>query len=171
MNTRIHCPEILCHAGAVRDVSAEFDLSGLDLPLAVVEGPVRLDAALEGVLEGLVVAGSVAADVRLRCARCLYEEVRPVETTVMELFSADPELEEDDEVYPAEADSIDVEQLLVDAVVLAVPESPVLCEVTPEECPRFRELVAAGKVQTTVGDIDPRWAALSGLLDETDKET
>lgn len=176
MSSRVSVAEVLCKPGAVRDLSAEFELPPLELPLAEVSGPVRLDAALEGVLEGVVVAGRVAAGVRMSCARCLHTEDRPVEVEVAELFSSDLDVEGDDEVYPVHGEEIDVAQMLVDAVVLAVPESPVLCEGPPQECPRYLELqqsnpaAAAGMVEPGVGT-DPRWAALSGLFEDMERET
>lgn len=175
MSTRISVAEVLARPGAVRDLSAEFELPRVELPLAEVAGPVRVDAALEGVLEGVVVAGSVAAPVRMSCARCLHTEVRTVEASVAELFSADPAVEAEDDVYPVTGDEIDVAQMLVDAVLLAVPESPVLCDTAPEECPRYLEMRAANPLPTGVtaqdDGTDPRWAALSGLLEQMERET
>lgn len=175
MSSRVSVAEVLRKPGAVRDLSAEFELPRLELPLAEVVGLVRVDAALEGVLEGVVVAGTVAAQVRMSCARCLHSEDRPVEVAVAELFSSDPDVEGDDEVYPVAGEEIDLGQMLVDSVVLAVPESPVLCDGPPQECPRYLELqesnpVDAGTVEPG-GGTDPRWAALSGLLEEMERET
>lgn len=175
MSTRVSVAEVLRKPGAVRDLSAEFEFPRVELPLAEVVGPVRLEGALEGVLEGVVVAGTASAQVRMSCARCLYTEVRPVEAPVTELFSSDPDVEAEDDVYPVSGDEIDLGQMLVDAVVLAVPESPVLCGGPPQECPRFLELQAAtpAGVDTveTGGGADPRWAALSGLLEQMERET
>lgn len=175
MSTRISVAEVLHRPGAVRDLSAEFELPRVELPLAEVAGPVRVDAALEGVLEGVVVAGSVAAPVRMSCARCLYSEVRTVAAPVTELFSSDPDIESEDDVYPVTGDEIDVAQMLVDAVVLAVPESPVLCDMDPQECPRYLEMRAANPLPTDAtgrgDDMDPRWAALGGLLEQMERET
>lgn len=175
MSSRVSVAEVLRKPGAVRDLSAEFELPRLELPLAEVVGLVRVDAALEGVLEGVVVAGNVAAQVRMSCARCLHAEERRVEVAVTELFSSDPDVEGEDDVYPVHGEEIDVAQMLVDSVVLAVPESPILCDGPPQECPRYLELqesnpAAAGMVEAG-GGTDPRWAALSGLLEDMERET
>ncbi|MBX7160314.1 MAG: YceD family protein [Acidimicrobiia bacterium] len=174
MSTRVTVAEVLHKPGAVRDISVELELPHVELPLAEVVGPVRLDGALEGVLEGVVVAGSATAQVQMSCARCLHTEVRPVVAAVAELFSADPGVEADDDVYPVAGEEIDLGQMLVDAVVLAVPESPVLCDGPPRDCPRYLELQAAtpdGVTTADTGGTDPRWAALSGLLEQMERES
>lgn len=175
MSNRINVAEILRKPGAVSGISAEFELPSVELPLAEVAGPVQVDGALEGVLEGVVVAGTVGAPVRLSCARCLHREVRLIEASVAELFSPDPDVEAADDVYPVAGDEIDVGQMLVDAVVLAVPESPILCDGPPQQCPRYLELQAANSSGAVASDddgaTDPRWAELTGLLEQMERET
>ena len=103
--------------------------------------------------------------------RCLEPIDDEVEVTFQELFVYDdqqparPTTTEDDEVSRLEGDLLDLEPLLRDAVVLALPFQP-LCE---DDCPGCAPSAAPG--WRTIPDhahdeaIDPRWAGLAALQD------
>ncbi len=117
-----------------RTVPAPADL-GIEV-LSVPEGsPVELDLRLEAVMEGVLVTGTATADLRGECVRCLEPIVDRLDVTFQELFVYDAEpgtdAAEDPEVSMLEDDLVDLEPLLRDAVVLALPFQP-LCG---EDCP------------------------------------
>ena len=117
--------------GSQREVSltvpapAELGIEVLSVP----EGaPVELDLRLEAVMEGVLVTGTANAVVEGECARCLEPIREDIEVTFQELFVYDDtrhgardDLDEDDEVSRLEDDLVDLEPLLRDAVVLALP--------------------------------------------------
>jgi uncharacterized protein len=123
--------------GIQREVSlsvpAPADL-GIDV-LRVREGePVEIDLRLEAVLEGVLVTGTARAELSGECARCLEPISETTEVTFQELFLYDDDRgssEEDDEVSMLKGDLFDLEPLLRDAVVLALPFQP-LCR---DDCP------------------------------------
>ena len=134
--------------GSQREVSlkvpAPADL-GIEV-LRVTEGsPVELDLRLEAVMEGVLVTGTAHASLDGECARCLEPISDDIEVRFQELFvyedHALPE-DEDDEVSMLQDDLVDLEPILRDAVVLALPFQPLCKEDCPGLCPECGALLA-----------------------------
>ena len=85
------------------------------------EVPLRADLLLEGTSGGIFVRGRVAVTARYTCRRCLAEWEEPAEVDVAEVLGSDPESE-----YRLAGEEADLEPLLRDAVLLALPLRP-LC--------------------------------------------
>ncbi len=140
--------------------------------LGVPEGsPVELDIRLEAVVEGVLVTGSARAVLAGECVRCLEELSRDIFADFQELFVYDEEDaddDEDDETSRLEGDLVDLEPLLRDAVVLALPFQP-LCQ---DDCPGLCTECGARLVEDPdhqhEAPVDPRWAALGTLKQEHD---
>lgn len=156
-----------------RTVPAPADL-GIEV-LSVPEGaPVELDLRLEAVMEGVLVTGTASAALEGECARCLEPIRDEFEVTFQELFVYDDirdsaEAEEDDEVSMLQDDLVDLEPLLRDAVVLALPFQPLCQDDCPGLCPECGVRLADEPDHAHEAAIDPRWAALTELKqDPTD---
>jgi uncharacterized protein len=130
-----------------RTIDAPKDL-GLQGVIGVPEGaPVELDLRLESVMEGVLVTGTARAQAEGECVRCL----EPLD-----------DAEEDEDRLFIEDGLFDLEPVLRDAVVLALPMQPVCqddCLGLCSEC---------GERLTDDPDhhhdaVDIRWAALQGL--------
>jgi DUF177 domain-containing protein len=128
--------------------------------------PLELDLRLESVVEGVLVSGTVRAATTGECARCLAPVTDEVTAEVQELFayqeSTTEETTEQDEVSHLVDDLLDVEPVVRDAVVLALPLSP-LCR---QECPGLCPDCGVGLDDLPAdhshpASIDPRWAALA----------
>ncbi|NYI43376.1 uncharacterized protein BJ993_000456 [Nocardioides aromaticivorans] len=143
--------------------------------LSVPEGaPVELDLRLEAVMEGVLVTGTASAVLEGECARCLEPIHDELEVTFQELFVYDDirdsaEAEEDDEVSMLQDDLVDLEPLLRDAVVLALPFQPLCQDDCPGLCPECGVRLIDEPDHAHEAPIDPRWAALTKLeQDPTD---
>jgi uncharacterized protein len=118
-------------AGAAREESRTIPApDALRVELAEVPAgtEVELSVRLEAVHEGVLVTGTATAPVSGECARCLEPVTSSVEASFQELYHYEPspeEADEDDELL-LEVDLLDLEPVLRDAVVLALPLSP-LC--------------------------------------------
>jgi DUF177 domain-containing protein len=146
---------------------------GLEL-LRVPEGaPLDLDLRLESVTEGVLVTGTVSGPLTGQCGRCLEPVSEEIAVDIVELFayanSVTVETTEEDEVHRVDGDLLDVEPVVRDAIVLALPWTPLCRPDCAGLCPdcgqRLDDLPADhGHVQ-----LDPRWAALAGLatVDDT----
>lgn len=153
------------------DVAAPA-LIGTDV-IGVAEGaPLHIELRLESVMEGVLASGTVQASATGACVRCLDDIDYEVDVPFQELFAyADraahfDEVGDDDEDQRViEGDLIDLEPVVVDAVVLSLPFQPV-CD---EDCPGLCSVCGAHLAddpEHTHEQTDPRWAALSSLLPE-----
>src|ERR1700710_1656861 len=100
--------------------------------IGVPEGAsVHLHLRLESVMEGVLVTGEVDAPLTGSCARCLEPLEDSLELALQELYayaeSPTEATSEEDEVRRVEGDYIDLEPMVRDAVVLALPLAP-LCD-------------------------------------------
>lgn len=157
--------------GEKRTVPAPADL-GIEV-LHVPEGsPVELDLRLEAVMEGVLVTGSASAELAGECARCLEPIDDEIDVRFQELFVYDDQdysSEEDDGVSMLEGDLLDLEPLLRDAVVLALPFQPLCEDDCPGLCTECGARLAEDPGHTHEAAIDPRWGKLQQLQQDSDQ--
>jgi uncharacterized protein len=155
-----------------RTVPAPPDL-GIEV-LGVAEGaPVELDLRLEAVMEGVLVTGTARATLTGECARCLEPLTEDTEVSFQELFVYEDhalhgEGTGDDEVSTLEGDLVDLEPLLRDAVVLALPFQPLCMDDCPGLCPECGARLADDPAHAHEAAIDPRWSALTEIQTNDD---
>jgi uncharacterized protein len=154
--------DLLEDPGASRLVKLEttFDDMGTELARVPPESPVRIEVLLESVVEGIQASGPLSGRIAYRCARCLKDFSDDFRFEVNELFAPDPAEESDQ--YPIAEGRIDLEPMVRDTVVLAMPFSPLCrrdCLGLCERCGGDRNLGECSCRPAT----DPRWAALDGL--------
>lgn len=159
-----------------RTVPAPTDL-GIEV-LRVPEGsPVELDLRLEAVMEGVLVTGTATAALDGECVRCLEPISDKIEARFQELFvypEHQTSHDEDDEVSKLQDDLVDLEPLLRDAVVLALPFQPLCEDDCPGLCTECGARLADDPEHTHEAAIDPRWAGLAELKQDnpaTDEAT
>jgi uncharacterized protein len=115
-------------------------------------------------MEGVLVSGEVDAPLVGSCARCLEPVEDTVELEVQELFayagSTTDETSEEDEVRFVEGDHLDLEPMVRDAVVLALPLAPVCSEDCRGLCVDCGRRLDDLPPDHTHEVLDPRWAGL-----------
>ena len=140
---------------------------GSGLVLVPAGGDVALDLRFEAVSEGVLVTGSAVAPLTGECARCLDPLTTTVEVSFQELYRylPDPgESEEDGEERFLDGDFLDLEPAFRDAVVLALPLSPLCSEDCAGLCVECGAKLAEAGPDHGHGDrVDPRWGALAKL--------
>src|SRR6201993_1743371 len=153
-----------------------------DLRLELIEVPAGADVALEvrfeAVSEGALATGPVIAPLAGECARCLAPLTSSVTAGFQELYlypdgrhdkhDRHDEQEEQDaeELYYLDGDLLNLEPVFRDAVVLALPMSPLCREDCPGLCAECgAPLADAGPGHQHEAGVDPRWAALKQLND------
>jgi uncharacterized protein len=164
-----------------------------DLRLELIGVPVGADVALEvrfeAVSEGVLATGTAVAPLAGECARCLTPLTSSVTASFQELFlypdgrhdkhhdrhdkhdrhdrHDDSDEQDDEELYYLDGDLLDLEPVFRDAVVLALPMSPLCREDCPGLCAECGvPLADAGPGHQHEAATDPRWAALGQLGDQ-----
>ena len=143
--------------------------------LRVPEGsPIEFDVRLEAVMEGVLVTGTARAELDGECARCLADIHDDVVGDFQELFAYVEKgvtgNEEDDDIRRLEGDLLDLEPLLRDAVVLALPFQPLCQDDCPGLCVECGARLADEPGHQHEDAVDPRWAALQTLAQDRDDE-
>jgi len=151
--------------GVRRSVDTVVDLDGLTVgDRRVVGGRVRVDLEIEVVGDDLVVDGRLGMVTRVPCRRCLEDVDEEAEVVVREIFESDPT---DGETWPITDERIDLEPVVREAALLALPLVP-LCRddcvgPEPERFPTGPTDAPDPTELATDPPRDPRWAALDDL--------
>jgi uncharacterized protein len=150
-----------------RRTASAPDGLGSGLVLVPVGGDVALDLRFEAVSEGVLVTGSAVAPLTGECARCLDPVTSTVEVSFQELYRylPDPDDDGDDgEDRFLDGDFLDLEPAFRDAVVLALPLSPLCRDDCPGLCAECGAKLADVGPEHGHGDkVDPRWGLLAKL--------
>ena len=158
--------------GSQRQVSrnepAPADM-GVDMLGVPAGSDVGLDLRLEAVMEGVLVTGTAQVQVKGECVRCLgpVEDFPVVDLQELYVYDGRDVVAED--VSRLEGDMLDLEPLVRDAVVLALPFNPVCRPDCPGLCPTCGARLADEPGHAHGEQHDPRWVALRQLADETDR--
>jgi uncharacterized protein len=139
---------------------------GIEL-LGVPEGsPVELDLRLEAVMEGVLASGRAWVTLTGECARCLEPIEDDLEVELQELYVYPESEAEEDEAARLDGELLDLEPLLRDAVVLALPFRPVCRPDCPGLCVECGIRLADQPDHHHQNGVDPRWGALAVLQTE-----
>lgn len=157
--------EILGRPGEYRDLTLTRPLPGAGTALARLDDDaIAADLRVESVIEGVLVTGRVSGDTVLECARCLKDYSSELSVRVCELcVGPGHEAAGEDDVYRVAGTEIDLEPLLRDATVLALPLNPLCSQDCKGLCGHCGKDLNEGPCDYTEDDIDPRWAALAEL--------
>lgn len=158
--------ELVHRPGSMRERSLAFPAPERfgEGAASVREGEsLEIDVRLEGLHEGILVTGDVATRASGECVRCLDPVDLELEVEFQELFAYSPDEAFD---FQVQDDHVDLEPVVRDAVVLALPFQPVCradCPGLDPETGEKRDAAAEGPARA---EIDPRWAALEGFQTE-----
>jgi uncharacterized protein len=154
--------DLVHRPGAHRRMHLEAPL-GEDLQVASstlsARDDVVIDLLLSWATEGLLATGTVAAPFTGECRRCLGPLVGEVVADVQELFEEEPR---EGESYPLRHETIDLEPLAREALLLGLPLAP-LCR---EDCRGLCPTCGVDLNETPDHEHperDERWAALDAL--------
>lgn len=149
-------------------VPAPADM-GYDVNSVPEDSPMEIELRLEAIMEGVLATGTISARAVGECVRCLDPIDKPVVVGFQELYlyeaPSDPE-EAEEEDFVLEDELLDLETVLRDAVVLALPHNPLCGPECPGLCPECGARLADDPEHTHGEAIDPRWASLSQLVEQ-----
>jgi uncharacterized protein len=125
---------------------------------------VHMDVRLESLHDGILVSADVDTVALGECVRCLDDVTLPIEVEIQELFAYSEDEAFD---YTVVDEHVDLEPLVRDAVVLALPFQPVCRPDCPGLDPETGDRLADFPDRKPKEVLDPRWSALAGLAAET----
>ena len=134
------------------------------------DADVQVDMRLEAVMEGVLVTGTARTPLAGECSRCLDPLTAEIVVDFQELFfySAEDAAEDDSLLN---GDLLDLEPTFRDAVVLALPLSPVCSDDCAGLCVDCGVKLAEAGPDHRHEKIDARWASLQGLaVEDNDKD-
>lgn len=165
---KVSVAEILGQPGRYRDIPVSEPIHDVGNALVqVTDTPLDGSLRAEAVVEGVLVTGSVVAEVKAECARCLTPVSDRISVELCELFVAPGhEVPDEEDAYEVEGFDIDLEPMLRDAIALALPLRPVCRDDCKGLCARCGKALDEGPCSCEEDEMDPRWAALSELRDK-----
>lgn len=154
-------------AGEMKEYHLALDVEspiGIDV-IAVPAGILNLDLRLESVAEGILATGEFDVVAKGECIRCLDPIELELNRNFQELYAyeASPDEEEEDQLL-MDGDVMDLEALIRDAIVLALPINPLCDEDCEGLCPECGQKWAELPEDHAHEQLDARWSALKGLL-------
>ena len=137
-------------------------------------------AAVEGTAsrkgEEIRLRGTINAEVEVLCDRCLAAVRLPLEVEFDTAFvpqAAEAGRAENVELLTAdmglaayEGDAVDLDELVREQIMLALPSRRLCREECKGLCPKCGADLNAGECDCERGEVDPRWSALAGLKNE-----
>lgn len=129
------------------------------------EGRVEVDISIENVVDGVVAKGRIRATATGECRRCLEPVSDRLDLPVHEIFELHST---EGETWPIQDDRIDLEPMVRECLLLALPLAP-LCRddclgPQPDRFPTGTPAEAPARdAGSEEGPVDPRWAALGEL--------
>ncbi len=120
----------------------------------------KIDVVLEAVSDGVLATGDTRVEWEANCRRCLTPITGLTSSSFRELYSATPV---EGETYPVRHDSVDLELVAREAILLDLPLAPLCGDDCLGLCPtcgvdRNETACACAPVAA-----DQRWSALDGL--------
>lgn len=159
--------DLLDRPGASRAVDLALPVpEGFDLPMATVGEPVRLDGLIESVVDGLLVRGTLAAEIVLSCSRCLAPIAHDARVDVVELFTDPGEVDPDDEVEPGYElldGHLRLDALVRDGLATTIPFQPLCAATCRGLCAQCGADLNEVACDCADDELDPRWEGLRGL--------
>ncbi len=158
---RVHVGDLLAAPGSVRHhrIATKVDW-GVDLTQVAPDSQIDADLELVSTSGGLLVRGAIDFEAILTCSRCLDEATVPMHVEVSDIVE---DGDDDDDEYHLAGDVLDLEPILRDEVLLAMPLRP-RCE------PECQGLVQDGESDLntaapgTARGTDSPFAALQDLF-------
>ncbi len=163
--------------GATRDYDVVAAVKDL-VPEEVTDAtPLRGHVHLLRTDRGILVEGQLTGSVVVPCSRCLGDVNAPVTVEVEDIFQPTVDVvrgtfieveEEDTALLIDEHHILDLNEVLRQNLLLAVPMQPLCRPDCAGLCPTCGENLNQGPCQCESVAIDPRWADLGSLLADVD---
>lgn len=165
-NFKVKVHDLMHKPGQMRELTLDYQLKapmGEGAARLSIGSILELDLRLESVHEGILATGEVFAGADSECSRCLEPLKLPVEVDFQELFAYSGSSEDD---LTVQNESIDLESVIRDAVVLSLPFQPVCKPDCLGLCPQCGAKLTEDSKHDHEQQVDSRWSELLKLKEE-----
>ncbi|MCI8422830.1 MAG: DUF177 domain-containing protein [Lawsonibacter sp.] len=163
---RLELKDIIHVPDAQRAFRFQADLSGLEFyGRFPISRPVEAEGAVTNHAGALVLEGTARSRLELVCDRCGAAFSREKTVSLDSLLAQELEDEENDDILLLDGTQLDLDEVVTTAFVLAM-DTKILCSDDCRGlCPKCGANLNEGPCRCRP-ERDPRWAALSQLLDD-----
>lgn len=165
---RLNLREIIQIPGASMPFQFSLDLSQADFygerPMV---RPVEVSGAVTNHAGALVLEGTARTTLSLTCDRCMEPFTREKTVPLHYLLAEELEGEEEDDLVLLDGEELDVGDLAASAFILDMDIKNLCSEDCKGLCPGCGANLNRESCRCK-SEVDPRWAALSQLLDKTE---
>ena len=157
----INVVELRRSVGNQREVHEEVALDDVALASVrvVLGSSLDINLLLETMSGGVNATGSIRGRWDGECRRCLEAVIGELVVDVAEVFEERPD---EGETYPIAGDHIDLEPMVRELAILALPINPLCSDTCAGPVPDVLPVVVQDDEDAEVPP-DPRWAALDAL--------
>lgn len=165
---RMDVREALKNPGQSYPVSAAIELPAMDvLDETICFDGIRIEGELIGAGESVRVDGTITAEVRAHCAKCLTPVKQGIEASVSEIFAKEMNPDDPDQ-YPLDGYAVELTDLVRDALLLELPMRFLCGEGCKGLCPSCGQDLNKQRCTCQEGEHGP-FSALSGLLKDDEE--
>lgn len=129
------------------------------------QSPVHYQGEIANRYDTLQLTGTIKTIYNTCCSRCLKPLDIMLTAEVDVVLSRDPDAEEADDVYPITDETVDVEDIMLPALILQVNMTYLCQDDCKGLCPRCGVNLNETACTCQTKEIDPRFAVLAKLLE------
>jgi uncharacterized protein len=146
------------------------DILGLQAEGTRFDKPIQVELSVSKIKDQLICRGKVFAPVKLECSRCLLEYDMDLSSDldfVIDLAGTTEKIDSEEDGYfvadPSSAFFV-IDDLVREAIILALPLKPLCSEACKGLCPVCGTDLNKSLCHCVIEKTDPRWDKLKGLL-------
>ena len=161
---QIQLEQIFNLSGSFKDIDYSFEP---ECPLSddfVLTAPIRFIGRVENKVGIVSITGKATFSATVTCSRCAEDFYKDFSVDISHLLARNLQNEENDEFIVVEDNTLELDLLVFDDIVLSMPYRFLCSEDCKGLCPKCGKNLNQGKCDCKK-DIDPRMAALLELLD------
>ena len=152
-------------AGTLKDIEITIPVSTFDFADKRLNDETEIEIALqlESINGGIIVQGTVTGQSQLLCGRCLRNIEFANVASIDELYQRVPD---NPDAYPIEGESLDLQPMVREMVLLSLPDTPLCKADCPGLCPQCGADLQSAPCDCQAQRFDERWAILDQLREE-----
>ncbi len=161
----INIIEMTRRAGTLKDIEITIPVSTFDFADKRLNDETEIEIALqlESINGGIIVQGTVTGQSQLLCGRCLRNIEYANVASIDEMYQRVPD---NPDAYPIVGESLDLQPMVREMVLLSLPDTPLCKADCPGLCPQCGADLQSAPCGCQAQRLDERWAILDQLREE-----